>query len=113
MTTSRCVDVEGCHRVDHANGRRAEIERALARFLNRAAVHDRVAERNTDFDRIGTGIDDRAHDLAPLATETAGDVGNEQLATGLALLAQVPFEVHSSPSVPRLGLRLCRRGPRA
>ena len=68
------------HRVDHADRRRAEIERALARLLDRAAVHDRVGERDADLDRVGARVDDRAHDVAPLAAEPAGDVRDEQLA---------------------------------
>ena len=104
------------HRVDHADRRRAEIERALARFLDRAAVHDRVGERDPDLDRVGARVDDGAHDVAPLAPEPAGDVRHEQLARPRrGALAQMrsrgSLRAHRASRRP--GRRPCRPGPTA
>ena len=43
--------------LDDADRCRAEVERALRRFLDRAAVHDRVGERDADLDRVGAAVD--------------------------------------------------------
>src|SRR5262245_4176814 len=92
-------DVDLAERVDDPDGRRAEVERTLTRFLDGPTVHDRIGERDSDLDCVRAGIHDGANDVAPLASEPAGDVRHEQLAAGLATGAQMRLEVHvNSPS---------------
>ena len=106
-------------RVDHADRRRAEVERALARLLDRAAVHDRVGERDADLDRVGARVDDGAHDVAPLAAEPAGDVRDEQLAARRraaragALRDSRRSLIRARRAARRPARRPCRPGPTA
>ena len=94
----RDVDVERRGLGDDPRRRRAELERALRRLLDRRPVHHRIGERDADLDRVGAGVGDRAHDVEPLVAEPAGDVGHEQLAPRVAAGAQVRLEVHGDAS---------------
>src|SRR5205807_9083401 len=77
---------------DDALRRGARGQGPLGRLLDRGPVHDGVGERDPDLDRIGAGGGDGGDDLGPVVAQTAGDVGHEELAAGVARVAQTRLE---------------------
>src|SRR5262249_36532278 len=86
-------------------------ECALARFLDRLAVHDRIRERDADLDRVGAACHAGPHDFDPVLAETAGDVGHQQLATAVAALAEMLLHIHDSTAPPSRSMSCCASLP--
>ena len=113
----RDVDVEAGEVRRDARGRRTDVQRALRRLLDRAAVHHRVRERDADLDRVGAGGGDRAHDVEP------GRARARRSRTARAACCPASRSARSVDSrftraaprsaAPRPASRPCRRGPTA
>ncbi len=78
------------------DGRSTGAERLGRGPLDDRPVHDRVRERDPDLDRVGSSGTDRSHNLHPVAPETTGHIGDEQLAPGVSAISESILEAAAS-----------------
>src|SRR5947209_13449239 len=79
-------------------GRGPLRQRTRRCLLDDRPVHHRVGERDADLDGVGPRSGDGRHHLTPVGTETAGDVGHEELAPSVARGAEGGLDLQDSSS---------------